>query len=193
MSRLVFILGASSVAAIALGLWLILLPPGGAPQSPSYTEPKRSESLAAPAERTAIPQVTFTDPAGNGQSLETRRGKVLLVNFWATWCAPCIAEMPALSALQKRFPDGFEVLALSQDRDGAPVVAKFYEGMAIDNLPILLDTKGEAGRAIGGRGLPTTLLVDRQGREALRVEGGREWDQAPYVGMIEALLAERRE
>ncbi|MBF0393366.1 MAG: TlpA family protein disulfide reductase, partial [Alphaproteobacteria bacterium] len=190
MNRLVFILGASSVAAIALGLWLVFLAPGGAPPSPSYTEPPRSESLAAPAQRTPIPHVTFTDSAGDAQTLESRRGKVLLVNFWATWCAPCIAEMPALSTLQKRFPEGFEVLALSQDREGAPVVKKFYEGIGIENLPILLDTKGEAGRAIGGRGLPTTLLVDRQGREALRVEGGRDWDQAPYIGMIEALLAE---
>lgn len=129
------------------------------------------------AEPPTIPAAArFLDGDGAERSLGDYAGKGLVVNLWATWCVPCVVEMPELQALARAVAgDGILVLPLSSDRGGAEVVRRFYAANGIDALPVLLDPRGEAGRAWGARGLPTTLIIDRQGRERGRVEGAIDW------------------
>jgi thiol-disulfide isomerase/thioredoxin len=125
---------------------------------------------------------------GRETRFEAFRGRALVVNFWATWCPPCVAEMPSLDRLHAQVSrDGIEVLALSSDRGGRAQVEPFYQRTAIRNLGIWLDPRGAAGRALGLRGLPTTLLLDRRGLEVARLEGEAEWDHPQMVAAIRRL------
>ena len=143
-----------------------------------------------PADRPAPPPpADFTDTDGAARTLASYAGQGLVVNLWATWCAPCVAEMPALQeAARKLAADGILVLPLSSDRGGAAVVGRFYEAHAITGLPILLDPRGEAGRIWGARGLPTTLLIDRRGQERARLEGGFDWSADAALASVRKLV-----
>ena len=123
-----------------------------------------------------LPPAVLVDAGGQPHGIEEFAGKALVINLWATWCVPCVAELPALAALAVRVQDeGILVLALSSDRGGAPVVEAFYRRHGIEGLPVWLDPKGAAARAGGARGVPTTLVIDRQGRERGRLEGAADW------------------
>ena len=113
------------------------------------------------------------------------RGKVVLLNIWATWCAPCRREMPTLERLQAELggPD-FEVVALSIDRKGLPVVKEFYQELGLQELAMYVDEAGAAQRALNALGLPTTLLLDRDGSEIGRLLGPAEWDSPEMVSFI---------
>jgi thiol-disulfide isomerase/thioredoxin len=142
------------------------------------------------APRRALADAAFRDAEGGERRLADFAGTGLVVNLWATWCPPCVEEMPALDRLARQVRgEGIEVLALSQDRGGAEVVRAFYGRLGIRYLGIWLDPRGAAGRAWGKRGLPTTLIVDRAGMEAARLEGITEWDAAPMVARIRRLVA----
>lgn len=118
------------------------------------------------------------------------RGKALVVNLWATWCAPCVTEMPALNRLSERIAaDGIAVLPLSADREGARVIEKFYAVNGIDHLPVMVDRMGKVARSLGVPGLPTTVLYDREGREVGRVVGTAEWDAPEAMSFLRACLA----
>jgi thiol-disulfide isomerase/thioredoxin len=108
------------------------------------------------------------------------RGKVVVLNLWATWCAPCVREMPALDRLQALVggPDA-EIVALSLDRGGMAQVGPFFERLGLANLAIYLDPPSEAMKTFRPRGLPTTIIVGRDGRELGRVEGELAWDGEP--------------
>jgi thiol-disulfide isomerase/thioredoxin len=139
----------------------------------------------------ALPDFTFTDAAGREHRVADFAGQVLVINLWATWCPPCVAEMPTLDRLQEKLGGiGVRVLALSQDRGGAPVVSRFYERTGVKHLGVWLDPRGGAARSLGARGLPTTLIVNREGREAMRLAGEAEWDAPEMVAFIRA-IAER--
>ncbi len=129
--------------------------------------------------------IEFTDIDGGLVNLADKRGKVVLLNLWATWCPPCVREMPSLDRLQAAFggPD-FEVVALSQDRAGAQVVTPFYERLGLTSLEKYLDPTTRALRAFNVLGLPTTILIDREGNEAGRVTGPAEWDSDAAVALI---------
>jgi len=150
--------------------------------------------LALPGEDTApkaLPELQFQDGAGRARSLADFRGKVVVLNVWATWCAPCREEMPALDRLQMKLggPD-FEVVALSIDQRGPQVVRKFFDEVGVKALQLYIDPTAQAGFKLATRGLPTTLIVDRQGREVGRRVGPAEWDAPKLVeelrGIIEA-------
>jgi thiol-disulfide isomerase/thioredoxin len=128
-----------------------------------------------------MPPAALVDASGAVHGLAEFAGKGLVINLWATWCVPCVAELPALAALAGRVKDGILVLPLSSDRGGAPVVEAFYRKHGIEGLPVWLDPKGAAAQAWGARGIPTTLIIDRQGRERGRLEGAVDWasDAAP--------------
>ena len=131
----------------------------------------------------------FQDGDGMPRTLGDYAGRGLVVNLWATWCVPCVAEMPELQELARQVAgDGILVLPLSSDRGGAEVVRRFYAANRIDALPVLLDPRGEAARAWGSRGLPTTLLIDRQGRERGRVEGAIDWAGAATIAELKRLV-----
>ena len=136
-----------------------------------------------------LAEITFVDADGAEHHLEEFRGHGMVINLWATWCVPCVAEMPALAALAKTLaPDDIAVLSLSSDRGGAAAVRKFYEAHEIGSLPVLLDPKGAAARAWGVRGIPTTIIVDKQGRERARIEGAVDWASAAAAAKVKALI-----
>lgn len=142
-------------------------------------------------EPAAIPDVQFATSEGETISLDRFAGKVVLLNFWATWCAPCVEEMPALDRLQAELGgDRFQVVAVSSDRSGAEAVAPFYEQHGLESLPIYLDPEGAVGRAFGIRGLPTTVLIDSQGREVARKEGVAEWDEPPIKTALTSMTGQ---
>jgi thiol-disulfide isomerase/thioredoxin len=137
-----------------------------------------------------LPEFSFTDAEGKLHGLADFAGRGLLINLWATWCPPCVAEMPALDRAQAALAaEGIAVLALSSDRGGRAQVEPFYRERGIRQLGLWLDPRGAAGRALGVRGLPTTIIVDRQGRERARLEGAAEWDQPAMLAAIRRLVA----
>ena len=137
-----------------------------------------------------VPDLRFADGAGAPRSLADFRGRVILLNLWATWCVPCREEMPALDRLQAALggPE-FEVLALSLDQAGVVAVRKFYQEINLRALDIYVDQNGDALRKLGSVGVPLTILIDRDGRELWRVLGPREWDQPAEVDRIRGHLA----
>jgi thiol-disulfide isomerase/thioredoxin len=124
-----------------------------------------------------LPEISFTDETGGSLTLNSYLGKVVLLNIWATWCAPCRTEMPTLDRLQARLgSDRFEVVALSIDRAGVGIVRKFYDETGIKHLKLVIDQNGRAMQALSLLGLPTTILVGPGGLELARHIGPAEWD-----------------
>ena len=130
----------------------------------------------------AIPEHVFLDRNEKETSLDAYRGRILLVNFWATWCPPCRHEMPALDRLQEALggPE-FAVVAVNLDRNGLKRATEFYELKNIRSLDIHLDPKAEAAGKMRVVNLPTSLLVDRSGREIGRLSGVEEWDSETAI------------
>jgi thiol-disulfide isomerase/thioredoxin len=136
-----------------------------------------------------VPEITFKNGQGEPMALADFRGSVVLLNVWATWCAPCRREMPTLDRLQGELggPE-FQVVALSIDRKGLPAVQEFYAELGLKTLPIYVDETGAAQRALSVLGLPTTLLLDREGNEAGRLLGPAEWDTPGMVAFLRDYL-----
>lgn len=136
-----------------------------------------------------LPELTFVDGTGAERTLEDWRGRVVLLNLWATWCAPCRKEMPALERLQQALgSDKFQVLALSVDRGGAEASKKFLDQIDVEALDLFVDPTGRATSQLKAVGLPTTLLIDAQGREIGRLTGPAEWDSEDAKRLIQAVL-----
>ena len=136
-----------------------------------------------------LPELRFVDGEGRPLTLADFRGKVILLNLWATWCIPCIAEMPTLDRLQAKLggPD-FQVIVLAIDIGGLPLVEKFYRALKLKALGIYVDKTTRARTALGIIGIPTTLLIDRQGREIGRFAGPAEWDSQEAIKTIRRYL-----
>ncbi len=163
---------------------------GGSPRKP------RAEALAdlaarlVPTEPPAEPaDAVFVDAEGNEHRIAEFRGRGMVINFWATWCAPCVAEMPALAALSKTLaPHDIAVLPLSSDRGGVGVVEPWLRARGLASLPVLLDPRGAMARAWKVRGLPTTVIIDRLGRDRARLEGGANWATPSASALIRKLV-----
>jgi thiol-disulfide isomerase/thioredoxin len=136
-----------------------------------------------------LPEITFTDQTGLSHTLAEFKGKVVLLNIWATWCAPCRKEMPTLDRLQAALggPD-FAVVALSIDRKGPDVVKKFYSDIGITNLSLYNDPSSNILKAFGLVGLPITLLVNRDGAEIGRLIGPTDWDAPETVEFLKTMV-----
>jgi len=137
----------------------------------------------------SLPEIQFENGRGETISLADFKGSLVLLNIWATWCAPCRREMPTLDRLQATLGGAdFQVVALSLDRNGLPVVQEFYAELGLETLPIYVDESGAAQRALNVLGLPTTLLLDRDGNEVGRLLGPAEWDSPQMVGFFREYL-----
>ncbi len=135
----------------------------------------------------ALRTIAFEDGQGRKRALSDFRGRVVLLNVWATWCVPCREEMPALDRLQQNFGGpGFEVLALAIDAGGAAAVKRFYEEIGIRALAVYVDRTMRASGDLAVVGVPTTLLIDRDGREIGRRTGPAPWDKPETVRWIAA-------
>ncbi|AEI95071.1 TlpA family protein disulfide reductase [Roseobacter litoralis] len=131
----------------------------------------------------------LADDAGT-TTLENYRGKYVLLNFWATWCAPCRVEMPHLSELQTEFGgDDFEVLTIATGRNSPTGIKKFFEEIGIDNLPRHQDPKQALASQMAIFGLPITVLIDPEGKEVARLRGDADWASDNAKAIIETILA----
>jgi peroxiredoxin len=152
-------------------------------------DPLRALDLMEPAPTAAPHDFTVPSPDGASLTLAGYRGRVVLLNFWATWCVPCREEMPAMERLYQRFKDrGLVVLAVSVDAPGSSAVVPFAKELGL-TYPIGLDPKMALARQYGVRGLPASFLLDRTGAVVGRALGSREWDSPAAHGVVEWLLA----
>ena len=143
----------------------------------------------APTGPKPVPELTFFDADGEEVRLADFQGEVVVLNLWATWCAPCRREMPSLDRLQAAYGgDGLEVVALSLDSGDVAKIREFFEELEISSLAIYQDPKARAGRELGAPGLPTTIVIDRTGQEVGRLLGPAEWDSPEALAVIEPLL-----
>lgn len=180
-------LGLLALALSAVGVWVSLGPSGSAlmPEVRSATDAQQKFTLTPYASPRPIAKVEFEDGQGRKRTLADFRGKVVLLNLWATWCGPCRKEMPTLDHLQSQLGGAdFEVLALSIDRGGQAVVKSFFDEIDVRALAIYVDATAEAGTRLRILGVPTTLLLDREGREIGRVTGAAEWDSVEVLETI---------
>jgi thiol-disulfide isomerase/thioredoxin len=132
-----------------------------------------------------LPEIWFQDDQGHDLTLAEFRGRVVLLNIWATWCVPCRQEMPTLDRLGGK---DFLVMALSIDRKGVDAVRDFYREIGVEKLAIYLDPSGRGSRGLAIPGVPTTLLIDQEGREVARKMGAAEWDGPEMVSLIERTI-----
>jgi thiol-disulfide isomerase/thioredoxin len=134
------------------------------------------------------PPIAFTDMAGNAASLADFKGHVTLVNLWATWCQPCLKEMPSLVRLQAKEGAALKIVALSEDMGGVDKVKSFVDKHDLGKLPIYLDPKSSAMHGFELRGLPTSILIGADGKVLGKVEGQADWDGDKIEAAIKPLL-----
>ena len=181
-----------ALAAVASGALVYRL---ASPRPPVERPPPDSnigqlQWLQPPRPVAATP---FTDAAGKPLTLADFRGRVLVVNFWATWCAPCVREMPTLDTLQAKLGGrAFAVLAINQDRGGEKVAAPFVQKNGWRHLTLYTEPDGHFVRDENLQGLPTSIIVDKDGREVARVEGPRDWDNAETISALQQLVEKDR-
>ena len=135
------------------------------------------------------PNTVFFDGSGNKRRLTDLKGRGIVLNLWATWCKPCISEMPQLNRLKSLLNEkNIVVLAISQDRQGAPIVKKFLKTNKLHNLETFIDKGGKLIRDLRAKGLPTTILFNKENQEIGRVLGIAEWDAPETVTFIQKCL-----
>ncbi len=161
-----------------------------AAQTPDIAALRSGDMLKlAVSEPVAVPEAVLLDEADGTHSLAEVRGRYVLLNFWATWCAPCREEMPALDRLQGELGgDRFAVVTVATGRNAVPAIKRFFEEQSVMNLPIWRDPKQEFARAMGILGLPVTVLIDPEGREVARLTGPAVWDGADAKALVTALI-----
>lgn len=137
-----------------------------------------------------MPAVAITDPGGRQLNTGALQGGPVLLNLWATWCAPCVVEMPLLDDLAGEFGDSLRVVTVNQDLQGAKTVEPFFAKHAFANLQPWLDPDNNLGFAIEGGVLPTTVLYDADGKEVWRVTGEFDWSGAAAREAIAEVVEE---
>lgn len=141
-----------------------------------------------------LADIEFKDGDGKDLRLSNFKGKIVLLNVWATWCPPCRHEMPTLDKLQGTLGGkDFEVMALSIDRAGVHAVEAFFMEIGVKHLRLYIDQSMAAMRKLAVVGLPTTLLIDREGREVWRYAGAAEWDSDEWMGEIRRAIEKKHQ
>jgi thiol-disulfide isomerase/thioredoxin len=161
------------------------------PRKPSAeTLPPLADGLAKLDRPEDVPDGVFVTRDGTSHHLAEFKGRGMVVNMWATWCVPCVAEMPSLEALSKALaPRDIAVLPLSSDRGGSEAVQTWYQAHGITALPVLLDPKGALARAFNARGIPTTVIINTAGQVTARLEGAADWASPAAQALIQKLTA----
>jgi thiol-disulfide isomerase/thioredoxin len=172
-------------------------PPESAPSPPSSVAPSPLASLnkgamatlVARPEPVDLPDVSF-EAEGGTKTLQDFTGKVVLLNIWATWCVPCREEMPALDKLEAKLGGkDFAVVAVNIDKGGAEKAASFLKETGVAHLPLYTDPTGKLFATLKAVGMPTTLILDRRGREIARLVGPADWASPEALAVIEAAIA----
>ena len=192
MMWLTAIAASAAFAIVLVVLWIRLPTQGpGTISSAATTAPRAGSSLskevrfALPPHPTSLPELRFVGGDGRPMTFADFRGHIVLLNLWATWCVPCRKEMPTLDRLQAALGGPqFQVVPLSIDRGGLPGVKAFYRQLGLKSLGIYNDPTGRAASDLGAVGIPTTLLVDGEGREIGRKVGPADWDSPQAVAVI---------
>ncbi len=182
------------IAAVSLTLYLN----GGGKGKPSGADQNQAqetelENFVAFSPPRAVPEISFDLLLASGEveksDLSRFRGEVVVVNFWATWCAPCRREMPLFDALQARYADvPLRVLALALDRGSADKPKKFLAELGVQHLTQAHDPSYASARAVGLIGLPTTFVLDATGREIGRLAGEADWNSPAVHAILDAEL-----
>ena len=164
---------------------------GAAPAAKNEADGVETASKLAAFVRKSPPEplaeFTFIDGSGATKSLADFKGKTVLLNLWATWCAPCREEMPSLDRLQQQLgSDTFEVVALAVDRSGVEAAGKFLKSINVEHLKLYADPTTKSGTALRVLGMPTTILVTPDGKEAGRLSGPADWDSDEAKKLIAA-------
>lgn len=189
-----------AVIAAAFGVYLKGEGDGKVEAPVPAVEGQVSKALASGAmtafvvksERKPVPEISFAAETGAATSLSAWKGRVVLVNLWATWCAPCRKEMPSLAALQSEMGGSdFEVVAISVDRKGLEVSGQFLKEVGATALKLYADPSTETLSKFQAVGLPASILIDRQGREIGRLLGPAEWNSPEAKALITAAVAEK--
>ena len=160
--------------------------------APTSDKPRGSglEKLVRAGAPKPMPAVSFVDAQGREVALADMKGKVLLVNLWATWCAPCKVEMPSLNRLAAKLGGtDFAVVPISFDWSGPDKPRAFLAEAKLDALPLYMDVKKDLMQKFGAAGLPLSVLIDREGREVARLAGTAEWDSAEAEALIRETMA----
>ena len=169
---------------IVIALTLLVLrnqKPGLENSQPEINEFKSQEGYLAP-------RFTLRNLKGNLEGLDDHLGKVIIVNFWATWCTPCVKEMPSFENLYRRFRSkGLTILAVSLDKSSSSKVQEFADKYKL-SFPVLLDTDGVAEKLYPSFTIPFTYVVDKRGRVVARVDGGKNWESLETFEAVEHLL-----
>lgn len=147
------------------------------------------KKLAVHGEAVALPEVVLLDGSEAERSLAEYKGKWVVLNFWATWCAPCRKEMPSLDRLARAMPE-IAVVPVATGRNDVAMIEKFYAEAGVTSLPVLRDPKSALARQIGVMGLPVTLILNPEGQEVARLIGDAEWDSAQAQAVLKAMMAE---
>jgi thiol-disulfide isomerase/thioredoxin len=141
-----------------------------------------------------VAAVRFDDDRGQERNLSDFRGKVVLLNIWATWCVPCRKEMPALDHIESLLGGlKFTVVTVSVDRLGIEAVDKFFGEVGVQSLPAYVDSSGSALRTLRAFGLPTSVVIDRDGREIGRITGPAEWDSPETIEFLQSIISQQQQ
>ncbi|RGP39286.1 TlpA family protein disulfide reductase [Pseudotabrizicola alkalilacus] len=136
-----------------------------------------------------LAEIALLDADDNPASMTDYHGKWVVLNFWATWCAPCRHEMPSLDRLQAALPD-IAVVPVATGRNAVPGIQKFYAEAGITNLPVVRDPKSELSRSASVMALPVTLILNPEGQEVARLIGDADWDSDSAKAVLSALAAQ---
>ncbi len=181
--------------ALALGANAALSEtPGPAPLEPAQIDALKQGDMKKLVFHSApkpAGQTEFQTFQGEPITLSAYHGQVVLLNFWATWCAPCRHEMPMLSALQTEMGgDDFAVVTVATGRNPPPAMQKFFNQIGVENLPLHRDPKSKLAREMAVLGLPITVILDREGNEIARLRGDADWNSDSAKAILQALLAQ---
>jgi len=180
------LLAAVSLSSFVISLGLVWSPDSWAESPQLQKRPGFERGVVQVGDE--APNFTLRDLTGNVVSLSQLRGKVVLLNFWATWCGPCRVEMPAMEQLYRTLPRReFEILAVSTDPQGAAVTRPFQREMGF-TFPILHDSEYRVGLTYGARSIPITFMVDRRGIVRQKIFGARDWDSLEARDLIHELM-----